>query len=85
MCREGFQTGFLAGVIREACLRVQEHLETAVEFLLLPRQRGLSRVDPWLRPRPAKTDHFLAGVNKLDSEKTNAKRKRREEHGKSDV
>jgi hypothetical protein len=63
MCREGFQTGFLAGVIREACLRVQEHLETAVEFLLLPRQRGLSRVDPWLRPRPAKTDHFLAGVN----------------------
>jgi hypothetical protein len=46
-----------------ASLRVKNYLETAVEFLLLPRQRGLSRVDPWLRPRPAKTDHFLAGVN----------------------
>jgi hypothetical protein len=50
-----------------ASLRVKNYLETAVEFLLLPRQRGLSRVDPWLRPRPAKTDHFLAGVNKGQS------------------
>jgi hypothetical protein len=48
-----------------ASLRVKNYLETAVEFLLLPRQRGLSRVDPWLRPRPAKTDHFLAGVNSI--------------------
>jgi hypothetical protein len=40
MCREGFQTGFLAGVIREACLRVQENLESVVEFLPRPRRPG---------------------------------------------
>jgi len=63
MRQEGFQTGFLAGVIREACLRVQENLESVVEFLPRPRRPGFSRVDHWLRPGPAKTDHFFAGVN----------------------
>jgi hypothetical protein len=53
---------FLARVIREACLRVQGNLETAVEFLPCPRRPGLS-LDHWLRPGPAKTDHFFAGVN----------------------
>src|SRR5258708_4471564 len=37
-------------------------LETAVEFLPRPRRPGLS-MDLWLRPKPAKTDHFFAGVN----------------------
>jgi hypothetical protein len=41
MCREGFQTGVLAGVIREARLRVQENLESVVEFLLRLRRPGV--------------------------------------------
>ena len=41
------------------------NLETAVEFLPRPRRPGLSP-DHWLRPRPAKTDHFFAGVNNLE-------------------
>ena len=65
MCREGFQTGFLAGVIREACLRVQENLESVVEFLLRPRQRGLSLLDHWLRPTPAKMAPFITGADNL--------------------
>ena len=56
-------TGLLARVIRESCLRVQSNLETAVKFLLRPRRPGLSIV-LWLPPKPAKTDHFFAGVNK---------------------
>jgi hypothetical protein len=53
---------FLARVIREACLRVQGNLETAVEFLPRPRRPGIS-LDHWLRPGPAKMDHFFPGVN----------------------
>ena len=41
---------------------VQGNLETFVEFLPRHRRPGLS-LDHWLRPRPAKTDHFFAGVN----------------------
>ena len=55
-------TGFLARVIRETSLRVQGNLETVVEFLPRPRRPGLS-LDHWLRPGPAKTDHFFVGVN----------------------
>lgn len=61
-CVEKNSIDFLARVIREACLRVQGNLETAVEFLLRPRRLGIS-LDHWLRPGPAKTDHFFAGVN----------------------
>jgi len=61
-CVEKNSIDFLARVIREACLRVQGNLETAVEFLPRPRRPGLS-LDHWLRPGPAKTDHFFAGVN----------------------
>ena len=63
-CVEKNSIDFLARVIREACLRVQGNLETAVEFLLRPRRPGLS-LDHWLRPGPAKTDHFFAGVNTI--------------------
>src|SRR5260370_38918721 len=63
MCREGFQTGFLAGVIREACLREQETLESAVKFLPRPRQRGRSLLDHWLRPIPAKMAPFITGAD----------------------
>ena len=38
------------------------NLETAVKFLPRPRRPGLS-MDLWLPPKPAKTDHFFAGVN----------------------
>ena len=55
--------GFLARFIREACLRVQGNLETVVEFLPRPRRPGLSRMDHWLRPTPAKTNHFFAGAD----------------------
>jgi hypothetical protein len=34
--------GTRARVMREACLRVLDNLETAVEFLLHPRQRGFA-------------------------------------------
>jgi hypothetical protein len=51
---------FLAEMQRDA----QRNLETAVGFLLRPRQRGLSLLDRWLRPEPAKTDYFFVGVNK---------------------
>jgi hypothetical protein len=61
-CVEKNSTGLLARVIRESCLRVQSNLETAVKFLPRPRRPGLS-MDLWLRPKPAKTDHFFAGVN----------------------
>ena len=64
MCREGFQTGFLAGVIREACLREQETLESAVKFLPRPRQRGRSLLDHWLRPIPAKMAPFIIGADR---------------------
>src|SRR5260370_24642015 len=63
MCREGFQTGFLAGVIREACLAEQETLESAVKFLPRPRQRGRSLLDHWLRPIPAKMAPFITGAD----------------------
>jgi hypothetical protein len=56
-------TGFLARVIREACLRVQGNLETVVEFLLRLRRPGLSRVDHWLRPQPARMAPFIAGAD----------------------
>ena len=62
-CVEKNSIDFLARVIREACLRVQGNLETAVKFLLRPRRPGIS-LDHWLRPEPAKTDHFFAGVNR---------------------
>jgi hypothetical protein len=54
---------FLARVIREACLRVQGNLETAVEFLPRPRRPGIS-LDHWLRPGPAKTDHFSPALTR---------------------
>jgi iron-sulfur cluster repair di-iron protein len=65
MCREGFQTGFLAGVIREACSCVQENLESAVKYLPRPRQRGLSLADHWLRPKPARMAPFYTGADRL--------------------
>jgi hypothetical protein len=40
------------------------NLETAVESLPRPRRPGLS-LDHWLRPGPAKTDPFFAGVNTI--------------------
>jgi len=43
--------------------RSKTNLETAVEFLPRPRQRGLPLVDHWLRPKPAKTAHFFAGAD----------------------
>ena len=36
-------------------------VETAVEFLLRLRRPGLSRVDHWLRPKPAKMAPFITG------------------------
>ena len=39
------------------------NLETAVEFLLRPRQRGLSLLDHWLRPIPAKMAPFIIGAD----------------------
>ena len=62
-CVEKNSTGFLARVIREACLRVQGNLETVVEFLLRLRRPGLSRVDHWLRPQPARMAPFIAGAD----------------------
>src|SRR6266478_8651579 len=62
-CVEKNSTGFLARVIREACLRVQGNLETVVEFLLRLRRPGLSRVDHWLRPQPARMAPFIAGTD----------------------
>ena len=66
-CVEKNSTGFLARVIREACLRVQGNLETVVEFLLRLRRPGLSRVDHWLRPQPARMAPFIAGADSLCS------------------
>jgi len=47
----------------------QGHLETTVEFLPHPRQRGRSldhsELARWLRPRPAKMAPFYAGVDNL--------------------
>jgi hypothetical protein len=65
-CREGFNdsTGFLARVIREACLRLQGDLETVVEFLPRLRRPGLSRVDHWLRPKSARMAPFITGPDK---------------------
>ena len=37
---ENLKIGYLARVIREACLAVQDNLESAVEFLPRPRQQG---------------------------------------------
>ena len=62
-CVEKNSAGFLARVIREACLRVQGNLETVVEFLLRLRRPGLSRVDHWLRPQPARMAPFIAGAD----------------------
>ena len=62
-CVEKNSAGFLARVIREACLRVQGNLETVVEFLLRLRRPGLSRVDHWLRPQPARMAPFIAGTD----------------------
>jgi hypothetical protein len=42
---------------------VQENLESVVEFLLRPRQRGLSLLDHWLRPTPAKMAPFITGAD----------------------
>jgi DNA-binding Lrp family transcriptional regulator len=47
----------------EACLRVQGNLETVVEFLLRLRRPGLSRVDHWLRPQPARMAPLIAGAD----------------------
>jgi len=55
------QLVFSHGVIREACLRLQVNLETVVEFLLRLRRPGLSRVDRWLRPKPARMAPFITG------------------------
>jgi hypothetical protein len=55
--------GLLARVIREAWLRVQGNLETAVEYLLRPRRPGLSGVVHWLRPEPAEMAPFITGIN----------------------
>ena len=63
-CVEKNSIDFLARVIRETCIRVQGNLETVVEFLLRLRRPGLSRVDHWLRPQPARMAHFFTGVNK---------------------
>jgi hypothetical protein len=46
---------------------MQDNLETAVEFLLRPRQRGLSLLDHWLRPIPAKMAPFITGADRLMS------------------
>jgi hypothetical protein len=43
--------------------RSKTNLETAVEFLPRPRQRGLSLVDHWLRPKPAKMAPFFSGAD----------------------
>ena len=40
------------------------NLETAVEFLLRPRRRGLSLLDHWLRPIPAKMAPFIIGADR---------------------
>ena len=42
---------------------MQENLESVVEFLLRPRQRGLSLLDHWLRPTPAKMAPFITGAD----------------------
>jgi len=62
-CVEKNSIDFVARVIREACLRVQGNLETAVKFLPRPRQRGLSLLDHWLRPIPAKMAPFIIGAD----------------------
>jgi hypothetical protein len=64
-CVEKNSTGFLARVIRETCLRVQGNLETFVEFLPRPRRPGLSGVDHWLRPQPARMAPFITGADTL--------------------
>jgi len=63
-CVEKNSTSFLARVIREACLRVQGNLETVVKFLLRLRRPGLSRVDHWLWPQPARMAPFITGADK---------------------
>ena len=45
---------------------MQENLESVVEFLLRPRQRGLSLLDHWLRPTPAKMAPFITGADSAD-------------------
>jgi hypothetical protein len=52
---------FLARVIREARVRVQDNLETAVEFLPPSSTTGVSLLDPWLRPRAAKMAPLFTG------------------------
>jgi hypothetical protein len=47
--------GLLARVIREASLRVQGNVETAVEYLLRLRHLGFSQMDHWLRPETAQS------------------------------
>jgi hypothetical protein len=47
---------------------VQENLESVVEFLLRPRQRGLSLLDHWLRPTPAKMAPFITGADTFMTE-----------------
>ena len=47
------------------CLREQETLESAVKFLLRPRQRGRSLLDHWLRPMPAKMAPFIIGADRV--------------------
>jgi len=65
-CAEKNSTGFSHGLYMKRCLCAQGNLETVVEFLPRPRRPGLS-LDHRLRPGPAKTDHFFAGVNRLCS------------------
>jgi hypothetical protein len=43
--------------------RSKTNLETVVKFLPRPRQQGPPLVDHWLRPKPAKTAHFVAGAD----------------------
>jgi hypothetical protein len=45
--------------------RGKTNLETAVKFLPRPRQRGLSLVDHWLRPKSARMAPFITGPDTL--------------------
>jgi hypothetical protein len=58
---ENLNIGYLGRVIREACLSMQDNLESAVEFLPRPRQQGLSLVARWFRPIPAEMAPSFTG------------------------
>lgn len=54
-----FQVVISHGFIREARVRVQDNLETAVQYSLRPRQQGLSLVVHWLRPKTGENGSVL--------------------------